>query len=271
MQREREEVLGGALARRTETVAPHPRRRAARRPDREPPARLRALPPPHGDRPLGRGARLHRRARWNPPRRPRPSGRAAPPAHPARGNRRRCGSGSAPTRPSARDLHAALARLRRRASVPPSVRPSAGSRGFRRSHEAALSVHRLLAGNPDAERLATYGELEVTALAAQDERRASGVRHRDARAAGTRKPLRHAPARDAADLPRGGRARAARRRPPAHPPQHRPTARRPRHRAARLPPRRAPPCARARARAQTTPPTTANRSAGGRLITLPTV
>ncbi len=56
-----------------------------------------------------------------------------------------------------------------RVAVGPTRR---GITGFRRSHEAALSVHRLLAGNPDSGRLATYQELEVTALAAQDERRA---------------------------------------------------------------------------------------------------
>jgi len=48
-----------------------------------------------------------------------------------------------------------------------------GVTGFRASHEAALSIHRLLAGNPDAERLSTYGELEVTALAAHDRERAA--------------------------------------------------------------------------------------------------
>ena len=57
-----------------------------------------------------------------------------------------------------------------RVAVGPTQR---GITGFRRSHEAALSVHRLLAGNPDSGRLATYEELEVTALAAQDERRAN--------------------------------------------------------------------------------------------------
>ena len=57
-----------------------------------------------------------------------------------------------------------------RVAVGPTQR---GIGGFRRSHEAALSVHRLLAGNPDSGRLATYEELEVTALAAQDARRAS--------------------------------------------------------------------------------------------------
>jgi DNA-binding PucR family transcriptional regulator len=48
-----------------------------------------------------------------------------------------------------------------------------GISGFRRSHEAALTVHRLLAGNPESGRIATYDELEITVLAAQDEQRAT--------------------------------------------------------------------------------------------------
>jgi DNA-binding PucR family transcriptional regulator len=47
-----------------------------------------------------------------------------------------------------------------------------GVTGFRRSHEAALSIQRLLAGNPEAGQIATYGELEITALAAHDVARA---------------------------------------------------------------------------------------------------
>ncbi len=52
-----------------------------------------------------------------------------------------------------------------------------GVSGFRRSHEAALSIHRLLAANPDGGRVATYAELEITALAAQDEQRATEFVH----------------------------------------------------------------------------------------------
>jgi DNA-binding PucR family transcriptional regulator len=48
-----------------------------------------------------------------------------------------------------------------------------GIGGFRRSHEAALTVHRLLVRNPEGGRIATYEELEITALAAQDEQRAT--------------------------------------------------------------------------------------------------
>ena len=73
---------------------------------------------------------------------------------------------------AASDLRAAVSEsdAEARVAVGPTQR---GITGFRRSHEAALSVHRLLAGNPGSGRLATYQELEVTALAAQDERRAN--------------------------------------------------------------------------------------------------
>lgn len=47
-----------------------------------------------------------------------------------------------------------------------------GAAGFRSSHEAALVIHRLMAANPEAGRVTTYDELEVTTLAAQDEPRA---------------------------------------------------------------------------------------------------
>ena len=57
-----------------------------------------------------------------------------------------------------------------RVAVGPTHR---GISGFRRSHEAALNVHRLLAGNPESGRIATYDELEITVLAARDEQRAT--------------------------------------------------------------------------------------------------
>ena len=64
------------------------------------------------------------------------------------------------------------------AHAPPNVRVAAGPTqagitGFRRSHAAALAIQRLLAGHATGERLALYHELEVTALAAQDRRRAA--------------------------------------------------------------------------------------------------
>ncbi|MEU3012121.1 PucR family transcriptional regulator [Nocardia asteroides] len=62
-------------------------------------------------------------------------------------------------------------------SASPEVRvavgPTApGIAGFRRTHAAALDVHGLLAGHPGGARLALHRDLEVTALAAQDHRRA---------------------------------------------------------------------------------------------------
>ncbi len=62
-------------------------------------------------------------------------------------------------------------------AVAPGVRvavgpPRRGAAGFRASHDAALTVHRLMSGNPEAGTFATYDELEITALAAQDEQRA---------------------------------------------------------------------------------------------------
>jgi DNA-binding PucR family transcriptional regulator len=47
--------------------------------------------------------------------------------------------------------------------------PRDGVTGFRRSHAAALTAQRLLTGNPDGERLTTYHEVEVVALASRDE------------------------------------------------------------------------------------------------------
>jgi len=49
---------------------------------------------------------------------------------------------------------------------------SAGIDGFRRSHEGALAVHRVMAANPQDEQVLTHRELEVTALASADEARA---------------------------------------------------------------------------------------------------
>lgn len=70
------------------------------------------------------------------------------------------------------DLRSAMSRTHDnlRAAVGPT---RFGTAGFRASHEAALTVHRLLLGNPDSEQFASYQELEVTVLAAQDPRRAA--------------------------------------------------------------------------------------------------
>jgi DNA-binding PucR family transcriptional regulator len=69
-------------------------------------------------------------------------------------------------------LRQALGRAERGVRV--AVGPTkAGITGFRRSHVAALAIHGLLAGHPGSDRLALYRELEVTALAAQDMDRAA--------------------------------------------------------------------------------------------------
>jgi DNA-binding PucR family transcriptional regulator len=48
---------------------------------------------------------------------------------------------------------------------------SPGIEGFRRSHEGACAIHRVMASDPDGGQVFTYHELEVTALAFQDEAR----------------------------------------------------------------------------------------------------
>lgn len=48
-----------------------------------------------------------------------------------------------------------------------------GISGFRRSHDAALAIQNLLVGHPGGARLAFYHDLEVTALAAQNRHRAA--------------------------------------------------------------------------------------------------
>jgi DNA-binding PucR family transcriptional regulator len=171
MQREREELLGGALARRTETVrlildgAPLDQAAASRRLGYDLARRHTAMvlwadvPVPHGAlesaavalaraagarRPLTISAGTTTLWTW--------IGSDEPPAPEVL---------RASVAESDSDLRVAVGATGR------------GITGFRRSHEAALSVHRLLAGNPDGDRFATYHELEVTALAAQDERRAA--------------------------------------------------------------------------------------------------
>ncbi|MFX0573800.1 PucR family transcriptional regulator [Nocardia nepalensis] len=62
-------------------------------------------------------------------------------------------------------------------AAPPEVRvavgpTSPGIAGFRRSHAAAVDLHGLLAGHPGGARLALHRDLEVTVLAAQDHSRA---------------------------------------------------------------------------------------------------
>jgi DNA-binding PucR family transcriptional regulator len=62
--------------------------------------------------------------------------------------------------------------------APPNIRVAVGPTrtgisGFRRSHDAALTIQNLLVGHPGGARLAFYHDLEVTALAAQNHGRAA--------------------------------------------------------------------------------------------------
>ena len=171
VQREREELLGGALARRTETVrlildgAPLDEDRASAQ--------------------LGYElARRHTAAvLWVEPRAGRQGAleRAATTLARAAGARRPLtlpagtatlwawlGTDGDPDGERLREAMEREAEPHVRAALGPT-RP--GITGFRRSHVSALAAQRLLAGTPSAERFATYHEVEVVALAAQDEER----------------------------------------------------------------------------------------------------
>ena len=171
MQREREEVLGGALARRTETVrlildgAALDTHAASRRLrydlDRHHTAIIVWADPPTAASGVLESLALALA---------QAAGARQPLTLPAGTSTLWAWIGTDADIPAS-ELHAALT------VSDPNLRVAVGQTrpgitGFRHSHEAALSVHRLLAGNPDSGRLATYQELEVTALAAQDERRA---------------------------------------------------------------------------------------------------
>jgi DNA-binding PucR family transcriptional regulator len=181
-QREREEVLGGALARRIETVrlildgAPIDRRRAGERLGYDLDRRHTALvlwteaggSGKRGDRTdesthgvLESAAGLLAHA----------AGAHRPLIFPAATSALWAWLGTR-TDPEPAALHAAIASAHPR--VRGAVGPTrAGITGFRRSHEAALTVQRLLAGQPGGERLAFHQDLEVTALAAQDQPKAA--------------------------------------------------------------------------------------------------
>jgi DNA-binding PucR family transcriptional regulator len=171
-QREREEVLGGALARRTETIrlildhAPIDARTASSRLGYELARRhtglvLWAEAPGVQQGALESAAELLARA----------VGTRRPLTMVAGTSTLWAWIGSE-VEPSTGELRAALGETPEnvRAAVGPTER---GIEGFCRSHDAAIGVHRLLAGQPEGERFATYAELEVTALAAHDERRAA--------------------------------------------------------------------------------------------------
>ena len=172
-QREREAVLGGALARRTETVrlildhAPMDERTASSRLDYELSRRHTAVVlwaeaedrVPQGA--LESAAELLAHAAG-----------ARRPLTIVAGTSTLWAWIGTEAEPATAVLRAAFAQTPTniRAAVGPTER---GIVGFRRSHDGALGVHRLLAGQLEGERFATYLELEVTALAARDERRAA--------------------------------------------------------------------------------------------------
>ncbi|WP_328412309.1 PucR family transcriptional regulator [Nocardia sp. NBC_00403] len=171
-QREREEVIGGALARRAETVrlildgAPIDPADASRRIGYELNCDHTAVVvwaespvAPHGA--LESAALLLAQA----------AGSHRPLTLPAGTTTLWAWIGTH-REPAIADLRSAIERSPAvvRVAVGPTRR---GIEGFRASHEAALTVHRLLLGNPASGRLASYRELEVTALAAHDPRRAA--------------------------------------------------------------------------------------------------
>jgi DNA-binding PucR family transcriptional regulator len=171
-QREREEVLGGALARRTETVrlildgAPIDRERASERLGYELGRRHTALvlwaePAGEVQGALETAATLLAGA----------VGAHRPLLLPA-GTSTLWGWLGTDVDPQHEALRGAIA------GAQPNVRAAVGPTrtgitGFRRSHAAALAIHGLLAGHSGGERVALYRELEVTSLAAQDRDRAA--------------------------------------------------------------------------------------------------
>lgn len=171
-QREREEVLGGALARRTETVrlildgAPIDSRRASERLGYELARRHTALvlwaqPPGEVQGALESAATSLARAAGARPPLTLPAGTSTLWAW--------LGTDSDPALDALRD-----ALTRAQPNVRVAVGPTQpGITGFRRSHDAALTIQRLLSGHPSGARLALYRDLEVTALAAQNQDRAA--------------------------------------------------------------------------------------------------
>jgi DNA-binding PucR family transcriptional regulator len=175
-QREREEVLGGALARRVETIrlildgAPIDRRRAGERLGYDLDRRHTALvlwteagdrgdEGVHGALESAAGLLAHA------------AGAHRPLTFPAATSALWAWLGTRGD-PEPAALHAAMASAHPRVRV--AVGPTRpGITGFRRSHEAALTVQSLLAGQSGGERLAFHQDLEVTALAAYDQVRAA--------------------------------------------------------------------------------------------------
>jgi DNA-binding PucR family transcriptional regulator len=170
-QHEREEVLGGALARRTETVrlildgAPIDRQTASERLGYELAHRHTALvlwAEPAGtiQGALESAANILAQA----------AGTRRPLTLPAGTSTLWAWLGTN-TNPDLDPLRDAIthAQPNVRAAVGPT---QAGITGFRRSHTAAIAIHRLLAGQ-GGERVTLHQDLEVTALAAHDQDRAA--------------------------------------------------------------------------------------------------
>ncbi|BBZ12649.1 PucR family transcriptional regulator [Mycobacterium branderi] len=170
--RERERVLGGALARRTETIrlildgAPIESRRASERLGYDLARRNTALvlwaePPGDVQGALESAATLLARA----------VGARGPLTVPAGTSTLWAWlSTDGDLKPGALREEITQAQPNVRVAVGPT---KSGITGFRRSHDGALAVQRMLAGHADGDRLALYHELEVTALAAQDLDRAA--------------------------------------------------------------------------------------------------
>ena len=171
-QREREEVLGGALARRAETIrlildgAAIDAARAGERLGYDLRQRHTVLvlwTPPHGDvqGALESAAAMLARAAGTRPPLTLSVGPSTLWAW--------LGSSSEPTLDT---LSEAMSQAQNHIRV--AVGPTRqGITGFRRSHEAAVSIQSLLAGHPGGARVALFRDLEVTALAAQSADRAA--------------------------------------------------------------------------------------------------
>ncbi len=171
-QREREEVLGGALARRAETVhlildgAPIDPRRASERLGYQLARHHTALvlwaEPAGGTQgALESAATLLAQA----------AGARTPLTLPAGTSTLWAwlGTGSEPALDALRE-----AITKAQPNIRVVVGPArVGIDGFRRSHDAALTMHRLLSGQRGGDRVALYREFEVTTLAARDLDRAA--------------------------------------------------------------------------------------------------
>ncbi len=171
-QREREDVLGGAIARRAETIrlildgAAIDAARAGERLGYDLRQRHTALvlwTPPHGDvqGALESAAAVLARAAGT-----------RPPLTLSVGPSTLWAWLGSSSEPAVDALSDAIAQAQNhiRVAVGPT-RP--GITGFRRSHEAALAIQSLLAGHPGGARVALFRDLEVTALAAQNPDRAA--------------------------------------------------------------------------------------------------